>query len=409
MITSTAEPPTLPSPGALVDGYVVEALIGRGAMAAVYSARGQHSGDRIALKMLLPQVATNRGVVTMLLDESRIAGCIDHENVARVFHTGSWCGTPYLQLELVDGWSYARVIKRARRAGVVLPRGFHAAVLAQVALGLSAAHDACDREGRSLAVVHRDVKPENVLVGFDGRAKLVDFGIARARTRSAATRPGCMKGTLGYMAPEQFTEPHSVSYRADLWALGAMAWEAFADRPLFRSRSAAEAMLAVVYSEIPQLRAVCAGLPDELCDLIRRCLSRDQSFRPDSAAEVADVLAVIAFSEGFADPERVGATVREIQAALVAAARPVERFVPARPAVVRTAARRRPWIAALAAGFVLSIAASASAAWVASSRPEMPAARRSVASWRVERPQIAGPTPEETIPVIDVSDLASEP
>ena len=77
MITSTAEPPTLPSPGALVDGYVVEALIGRGAMAAVYSARGQHSGDRIALKMLLPQVATNRGVVTMLLDESRIAGCID--------------------------------------------------------------------------------------------------------------------------------------------------------------------------------------------------------------------------------------------------------------------------------------------------------------------------------------------
>ena len=398
MTPSPHAPPSLPSPGTVVDGYVVESLIGRGGMAAVYSARGLSQGDRVALKMLLPAVATNRGVVAMLFDESQIAGRIEHENVVRVLATGNWCRTPYLRLELVDGWSYARTIKRARRAGLVLPRGFHAAVLAQVALGLSAAHQACDAAGQPLGVVHRDVKPENVLVGFDGAVKLVDFGIARAKTRSAATRAGCMKGTLGYMAPEQFVAPNAVTHRADLWSLGAMAWEALAERPLFCTRSVAEAMLSVVYGEIPDLATLRPELPEDLRELIRRCLSRDPAFRPETAAEVAHALAVIAFSEGFGDPARIGAVVAEIQGRLMGTPPSAHASVAPPPA------RRRSSLAAGVALCALSLVASVTAAWALHSRPEMPSARLSAAHWRVERPRF-----EEPIPVVDPADLALEP
>lgn len=404
--SAVQSPPTLPAPGSIVDGYVVEELIGKGGMAAVYSARGLIRGDRVALKMLLPQVATHLAVVHMLLDESRIIGRITHENVARVLHTGRWFGTPYLRLELVEGWSYARILKRARRVGMRLPSGFHAAVLAQVALGLSAAHAACDRDGQSLLVIHRDVKPENVLVGFDGRAKLVDFGIARARTRSSRTRPGGVKGTVGYMAPEQFVAPERVSFLADLWGLGATAWECFADRPLFRSRSLGEAMLAIVYAEIPDIGAVAGDLPEELGSIIMRCLEREPTRRPASALEVADAFAVEAFALGFGDPvqvARVLGQLRELWALYTSAASPSVPRVDARP-------RARGHGLGLTLGLGVFALAAALAVWLVQARvaPELPLAERGVASWRVERPREGRPVHDELIPTVDVLDLALE-
>jgi serine/threonine-protein kinase len=288
----------------MIDGYRVLRLLGRGGTSVVYLATRETRGgrtERVALKLLLPHLAKYAATQRMLFDEAAIVARIRHPNVAGVAARGLWLGIPYVGLELVDGRSYAQLIREARRNGVPIPLGFHLSILAQIASGLHAAHTSTDCDGEPAGVVHRDVKPQNVMIGHDGTVKLIDFSIATARSRLTQTRVGSVKGSLNYMAPEQITHPKSVNHRADVWSLGVTAWEALTGHKLFRARVFTEAALSIVYGTIPHVRALAPTVPEDIADLVMQCLSRDPSQRPDTCYDIATAFWIAAARRGFCD------------------------------------------------------------------------------------------------------------
>ncbi|MBK7583402.1 MAG: serine/threonine protein kinase [Myxococcales bacterium] len=275
-------------PGDILDRHVIVEEVGRGSTASVFRARNLDSGQDVALKLLRPDLALVESAVSMFADEARIASRIVHPNVARVLSTGAHQGAPFIVQELVEGLSYSEARARAADRGLRFELAAHLSVLAQAAEGLHAAHETRGDDGQSLNIVHRDVKPENILLGLDGRVKVVDFGIAAARDRSTRTATGATKGTLAYLAPEQILSPRDVDRRADLWALGVVAWEALSERRLFFDKMEGLTIWNVVHQEIPALE-VGGRLPEPVVRVIQRCLSRDRAARPASAAAVAEL------------------------------------------------------------------------------------------------------------------------
>jgi serine/threonine-protein kinase len=299
-------------PGEVLGAHTLLEEIGRGSTATVFRAREARTGGLVALKLLRQDLALVESAVTMFADEARIAGNIEHPNVVRVLGTGEHAGAPYIVQELVEGLSYAELLELALREGRRLELGTQLSILAQAAEGLHAAHETRDASRALLGIVHRDVKPQNVLVGYDGRVKVVDFGVAAARDRSTRTATGATKGTLAYLAPEQILSPRDVDRRADIWALGVVAWEALCGRRLFFDKMEGVTIWNVVHQEIPSLDA-SLGIPEAVVRVVSRCLARDRALRPSSAAAVAEV-----FDAGAAE---LGASGREAIARLLAGLR----------------------------------------------------------------------------------------
>jgi serine/threonine-protein kinase len=261
-------------------------------MAAVYAVRLGGIGGfgkLLAMKVLLPHLE-GPDIVTMFLDEARIAAQIHHPNVAQLFELGEHEGTPFMVMELLRGRSLAQLADRAYQSGRPLEPALVLRILADAARGLHAAHEARGEDGQPLHVVHRDVSPQNVHVGYDGIVRVVDFGIARARGRMTQTDSGTVKGKLRYLAPEQLSRTAPVDRRVDLWALGVMAWELLAVERLFRDDDEATSVYNVLHKEVPPLRERVPDLAPEVDALVSACLSRNVAARPATAEEVARVL-----------------------------------------------------------------------------------------------------------------------
>ncbi|WP_053235858.1 serine/threonine-protein kinase [Sandaracinus amylolyticus] len=282
-------PSHLPEPGAQVERYTVLFEVARGGMAVVYAARRTGIGgfDKVvALKLMSPAMVTERRYVDMFLDEARIAARIDHPNVVQVFEVGEHEQLPFLVMEFVQGVAFTDVL----RATPPPPLAIRAAILAGAARGLHAAHETLGADGAPLGLVHRDVSPHNVLVGFDGRVKVADFGIAAARGRITHTASGELKGKMSYLAPEQITRERTTDRRADVWSLGVMTWETFALRRLFAGDDDAQRMFAVLRAPIPDLREIDPEVPVEIAEITARALSRDVDARLATAEELAAAL-----------------------------------------------------------------------------------------------------------------------
>lgn len=380
---------TLPVIGQQVDRYTVVAEVGHGGMAAVYAARRSVGRfDKLfALKVMLPHLVSERQFVDMFLDESRIAAMVQHPNVVPVFDVGTLGSTPYMVMEYLRGQPLGRVL---RRCWVGEPPSLEAeglvAILVAAATGLHAAHTATDPDGQPLAIVHRDVSPQNIHVGYDGVVRLVDFGIAAAHGRTTQTRTGEVKGKLSYMAPEQLRPGTRADHRADLWSLGVLAWEAFARRRLFRSESDADTMWKVLNDEVPSLHELRPDLPLSLVDAVDACLRPDAADRPATALELAEALRASmppwsaarlsemmrdAFAEEREAERSRLASLTPGTPAAVTAPEPDERSE-IRPTQTQTAppspapARRASWTVAVAALGALTLAAVGVSMYVAS-------------------------------------------
>ena len=292
----------LPSPGDVIHGYRVLRELGRGSLSVVYLAsRGNTDGRtrRCALKLVWPHLARNFAAQGMLYDEAAVVSRIRHPNVAGLVARGYWGDVPYIGIELVDGRTYHQVIAEAKRRGRKLPIGFHLAILARAAAGLHAAHQTVDSDGIPCGIVHRDFKPHNLLVGHDGAVKVIDFSIAAARARHTTSSCGQIKGSLNYMAPEQVVGPDT-DFRADVWALGVVAWEALSGRRLFKSKAYSETVKRVLAGSIPNLSEYVQDVPPRVAAMIRACLERDRNLRPRSCNEIAELFAEEARAGGFA-------------------------------------------------------------------------------------------------------------
>jgi serine/threonine-protein kinase len=257
------------------DRYVVERTLGGGGMAVVYLARDGELDRKVAVKVLAENLADDVELRERFVREARLAARLSHPNVVQVFDAGEEDGRPFIVMECVDGESLAETV--SREGGLDPDRVAELGI--QACAGLEHAHRA--------GLVHRDVKPANLLLTADGTLKVADFGIAHAVEATRVTAVGTVLGTASYLSPEQaFGE--RVTPASDLYSLGVCLYELLAGEPPYGYETLAEMFSRREAGPPPPLE----GVPPELEATIRRCLERDPGDRPGSAAELARSLAV---------------------------------------------------------------------------------------------------------------------
>ena len=290
--------------------------IGVGGMARVWLAVDSRTGEKVAVKRMLPEITTDPELRNSFIDEARLGLRFSHPNIVDNIELGEVTtpnGTePYLVLELLQGRTLLEVLRAARRRRLVMPLGVVIRAVVDAARALSYAHKLTGADGKPLGVVHRDVSPHNLFVCADGRVKLVDFGIAKARSQSHQTRTGVLKGKLAYLAPEQI-RGLPADARVDVFALGIVLHEALVGVPLFRGENDAETLHKVLSLDVPPPEKVRASVPSGLGAIALRALHRAPDRRLPSAEAFADALEAVAESEGIdASAEEVRAFSTEL-------------------------------------------------------------------------------------------------
>jgi serine/threonine protein kinase len=257
--------------------FRLEEILGAGGMALVYRAVDERTREPAAVKVLADNLAADEMFRQRFFREAKLAARLDHENVIRVLDSGEHEGRPWIALEYVEGETLAEALARRGR----LPPEEAASLGRQLCAGLQHAHDA--------GLVHRDVKPANIVVRADGSATIVDFGVARAHEGTELTEHGSVVGTASYLAPE-LASGGPVTTAVDLYSLGAVLYEAVTGAPPHRVSSLAELVAAGSRPTPPRLSEVADGIPSGLDAAVARCLEPDPTDRPASANEVARVL-----------------------------------------------------------------------------------------------------------------------
>lgn len=269
--------------------YAMYGVLASGGMATVHFGRlaGAAGFARtVAIKALRPQYAEDPEFVSMFIDEARLAARIHHPNVVPTLDVVSNKNELFTVMDYVHGETLARLIRASR--GTKIPLPVVVAIMRDVLNGLHAAHESTDEHGQPLGVVHRDVSPQNVIVGADGVARVLDFGVAKAAGRIQTTREGELKGKISYMAPEQFSG--SVSRSSDVYAASVVFWEVLAQDKLFSGENEGQIIAKIIHQEIPSPRTKCPDLPLEIEAIVLRGLSRDPAERFASASEMSAAL-----------------------------------------------------------------------------------------------------------------------
>ncbi|MBX5480933.1 MAG: serine/threonine protein kinase, partial [Myxococcaceae bacterium] len=275
--------------GRKVGKYEILTLLSMGGMAELFLAYTAGPGGFrkfVALKQILPDIKKDESFVKMFLDEARITAAFSHSNIGQVFDLGEEEGELYLAMEFISGQNLEYLSKVCRKTQTPIPVGFSAMAVRDTCLGLHYAHHFVDPSGRPAPVIHRDVSPKNVMVTYDGNVKVIDFGIAKARGRLNRTQAGMVKGTSGYMSPEQVrNEP--LDERSDLFSAAVMLWELVCGQRLFDGPSDAATMIAIVEKPIPDPRTINPEVPPALAQVILKALSRDREDRYATGKELA--------------------------------------------------------------------------------------------------------------------------
>jgi serine/threonine-protein kinase len=270
-----------PQPAALprIEGYEVEAVLGRGGMGVVYRARHLQLGRTVALKMLLHGACASEAEQKRLLREARATSALQHPNIVQVYDVGESGGLPFFTMELVSGGNLAQQLQGAPR-----PAQAAAALVATLAGAVHCAHEH--------GIVHRDLKPANVLLAADGSPKVSDFGLARSFSGGdTITGHGARVGTPGFMAPEQVLGRNdAVGPAADVYALGAILYQALTGRPPFLAESALETERQVVHQDPVPPSRLNSRVPRDLETICLQCLHKEPRRRYPTALALADEL-----------------------------------------------------------------------------------------------------------------------
>jgi adenylate cyclase len=258
--------------------YEVVCLLGQGGMGEVYRVVDRQVGEEVALKLLRPEITLDPGAIDRFRNELRSARRISHPNICRVYHLGAHQGTYYITMELVSGQDLKSCI---HRSGPFEPEQV-LSVARQVCEGLAEAH-------RS-DVIHRDLKPHNIMLDARGKVRVMDFGIARHLGSDRLTRTGAMVGTPEYMSPEQI-DGAEVDGRSDLYSLGVILFEMTTGRLPFEGPSPLAVAVKHLMADPPDPRTVREGIAEELAGLISRCLTKDKLQRYQTAEDLLAELA----------------------------------------------------------------------------------------------------------------------
>lgn len=276
----------------VIGRYAIFDEIASGGQASVHVGRltgAMGFSKTVAIKLIRAEQGASKAALDMLADEARLASRVQHPNVVPVLDVVSAAGELMLVLEYVQGESLARLIRAAGELGELVPVRVATAIVAGALRGVHAAHQARDEQGRPLELVHRDLSPQNIMVDLNGVARVLDFGVAKARNRvQEQTRDGALKGKIAYMAPEQFRGQAHVG--SDVWAMGVVLWEALAGGRLFTAEDEASLIGRVMVEPIDGPRGRRPEVPAPLEAVVLKALAREPSARFASADEMAAAL-----------------------------------------------------------------------------------------------------------------------
>lgn len=276
-----------------VGRYRLFERIASGGMASVHLGRlvGAAGFTRtVAIKRMHEHLSSDPDFIAMFTQEARLASRIRHPNVVATLDVVVEHGDLFLVMDYVHGESLSGIVRASTAKSERIPPALAVTLVVGVLHGLHAAHEATSDDGLPLAIVHRDVSPQNILVGVDGVPRVLDFGIAKASATAVSTRDGHVKGKAAYMAPEQLDDRAKVDRRTDVYAAGIVLWELLTGRRLFQGDSPAAVVTAVLSADIPSPRALCTDVPPELERIVLRALERDPQARFSTAREMAIAL-----------------------------------------------------------------------------------------------------------------------
>jgi serine/threonine protein kinase len=300
-----------------VGRYVLYGELASGGMATVHFGRlsGPVGFSRtVAIKRLHPQYAKDPEFVTMFLDEARLCGRIRHPNVVPTLDVVATEGEIFIVMEYVAGEALSKLMKTAQQKNIPIPPRVAATIISSVLHGLHSAHQSKDEHGRELGIVHRDVSPQNILVGSDGTSRVLDFGVAKAAGRLQTTRDGQVKGKIAYMPPEQLSGGY-VSRQSDIYAASVVLWEALTGRRLFDGETEAIVLVRAIEGKIDP-PSTCNQQLDYATDgVVLRGLARDPA---DRFATARDMALAIEQTIGLASPYEVGEWVETVAAEEIA-------------------------------------------------------------------------------------------
>jgi len=259
--------------------YRLERPLGHGGMASVHLARDTELDRLVALKLLAENLSGDESVHRRFVREARLAARLSHPNVVSVFDAGDDGGRPYIVMEYVDGENLAELLARRGRIPPDEARG----LALQAAQGLAHAHAA--------GLVHRDVKPQNLILRRDGTLKIADFGIARAAEATALTQAGTVLGTAAYLSPEQALG-EEVTPATDVYSLGVVLYELLTGRTPFQVETLDD-LAQRPAMEVAPVRELVPGVPRDLEDVVMHCLARNPEYRPRDGAQLAAELALV--------------------------------------------------------------------------------------------------------------------
>ncbi len=380
--------------GRIVGRYMLCDAIASGGMATVHLGRlmGPVGFARtVAIKRLHPHFARDPEFVAMFLDEARVAARIRHPNVVSTLDVVVLKGELFVVMDYVHGESLSRLMRASRAAtggGIPVPHAM--SIIANVLYGLHSAHEAKDDHGRPLHIVHRDVSPQNVLVGIDGVARVVDFGVAKAVGRLQTTQDGTLKGKIAYMSPEQISVD-TIDGRSDVYAASVVLWEMLVGRRLFDAGNEVRTLQRIVQAKVDPPSVHVPGLPPEVDALVMRGLAKDPDQRFATAWEMAEHAQRVAY----ATPGQVAELVRQLAG---------KSFLK-REASVAEMESKTP---AISAALVARASQAMEVAEEAEDASEAPTTARAYSLPPAPPPPSSGPLPAPTSQVTDFS-VASPP
>ncbi|NVJ04563.1 protein kinase [Myxococcus sp. AM001] len=280
--------------------YELQERVGHGGMAETWRARLRGAAGvtkSVLIKKVLPEYANDEAFVSMFISEARISATLSHGAIAQVFDFGRVDGQYFLAMELVEGQPLNRIMKRALRSGFhSLPVPIAVFIAMEMCRGLHYAHTRGDEKGEPLGIVHRDISPDNVLISYEGQVKIVDFGIAKARSlRSFNTEPGVVKGKYLFFSPEQ-ARGEAVDARTDVWATGVVLFQMLCGRLPLEGQVHTVLQRLNSGQPLPSARQVRSDIPVALDAILQRALALRKDSRFASAHALGDALAGFLYS-----------------------------------------------------------------------------------------------------------------
>ena len=278
--------------GSSASNYQILARLAKGGMAELFLARATSAAGVsrfVVMKRVLRERADDFQFLQMFLDEARLAAQLQHPNIAQVYDVGRLGESYFFTMEYVHGETVRAIMARAAQAQRALPIACALAIAAGAAAGLHHAHDRIGIDGKALGIVHRDVSPSNLMVGYEGHVKVVDFGVAKAATSENVTHSGTVKGKIAYLSPEQAIG-RDIDRRSDVFSLGIVLWEMLTGRRLFKRESDFLSMRAIVDDDVPAPSTVRADVSPALDAVVLKALAKTPADRYQTAQELFDAI-----------------------------------------------------------------------------------------------------------------------